>query len=85
MTMQYDNPGDELHLKVRKMIWERGEWVEKLYFRIHPPGGGGGRVSAMEKWCRERYGEPKLHGPWFKASSYLIMDEKTYVFWKLCE
>ena len=71
--------------KVKKMIWNNDEWEEKMFFRMLPPDGTKGRVSRMEQWCTERYGAPVLHGPWFKASSYIIMDEKTYVFWKLCE
>ena len=84
LNMQYDDT-EELHLRVKKLLWEKDVWVEKMFFRIQPPDGSGGRFSRMEQWCRERYGAPVLHGPWFKASSYLIMDEKTYVFWKLCE
>jgi len=71
--------------KIKKKLWENGEWVDRTFLRLHPPDSTRGKVSEMEKWCRETYGEPKLNGPWFKASSYIIMDEKVYVFWKLCE
>ena len=71
--------------KTKKKLWENGEWVDRTFLRLLPPDSVRGKVSEMEKWCRETYGEPKLNGPWFKASSYIIMDEKVYVFWKLCE
>jgi hypothetical protein len=71
--------------KIKKKLWENGEWVDRTFLRLLPPDGNRGNVSEMEKWCRKTYGEPRINGPWFKASSYIIMDEKVYVFWKLCE
>jgi hypothetical protein len=76
---------EELPHKVKKMFWEKDVWVEKMFVRIQPPDGIGGRISKMEQWCRELYGTPSPNGPWFKASLYIMIDEKTYVFWKLCE
>ena len=50
-----------------------------------PPNRMRGIQSAMELWCIKYYGEPAYQGAWFKAGEYIIMDEKTYVHWKLCE
>lgn len=75
---------NEFH-KTKKKVWENNEWVDRTFIRLLPKDYNAYGGSQMEKWCRERYGEPKMQGPWYKVSGYILMDEKTYVFWKLCE
>ena len=72
-------------VKTKKKVWKDNEWVDKTFIRILPKDYNAYGGSEMEKWCRERYGEPKMNGSWYKVSGYILMDEKTYVFWKLCE
>ena len=72
-------------LKTKKKIWQDNEWVDKTFIRLLPKDYNAYGGSEMEKWCRKRYGEPKMNGSWYKVSGYILMDEKTYVFWKLCE
>ena len=71
--------------KTKKKVWENNEWVDKTFVRILPKDHNAYGGSEMEKWCRQHYGEPKFQGPWYKVSGYILMDDKTYVHWKLCE
>ena len=70
--------------KVKKIVEVNGEWEHKTYIRI-PVGPDRMGPGELEKWCRERYKEPRYLGPWFKVSGFIVLDEKTYVHWKLCE
>jgi hypothetical protein len=78
-------PDTNIATKAKKKLWEKGEWVEKTFIKMMPPNRMRGIQSAMELWCIKYYGEPAYQGAWFKAGEYIIMDEKTYVHWKLCE
>lgn len=71
--------------KAKKKFWENNQWVEKTFIKMMPPNRMRGIKTAMELWCIKYYGEPVYQGSWFKAGEYIIMDEKTYVHWKLCE
>lgn len=70
--------------KIKKKVSVNGEWEDRTFIRI-PIGPERMPPGELEKWCRERLGEPKYMGEWFKVSGYIVLDEKTYVFWKLCE
>ncbi len=73
--------------KIKKQIAVDGEFVERQFIRIpvrnvdHRARG----TSELEEWCYKYYNSPKYLGPWFKVSGYIILDEKTYTHWKLCE
>jgi len=73
--------------KIKKKIQVGNEWEDRVFIRI--PVHGTDRLtngtSKLETWCRERLGEPKYLGEWFKVSGYIVLDEKTYVWWRLCE
>ena len=71
--------------KTKKKIWQDNEWVDKTFIRFLPKDYNAYGGSEMEKWCRQHYGEPRFQGPWYKVSGYILMDDKTYVHWKLCE
>jgi hypothetical protein len=70
--------------KVKKKIAVDGVWEDRTFIRI-PIGQRGIGPGELEKWCRDHYKEPRYLGSWFKVSGYIILDEKTYVHWKLCE
>ena len=70
--------------KVKKKVDVNGTWEDRMYIRI-PVGPDRKGPSELEQWCRNHYKEPKYLGPWFKVSGYIVLDEKTYVHWKLCE
>lgn len=70
--------------KIKKQIAVNGEFVERQFIRIPIPSERYG-PGELEKWCRAHYKEPRYLGPWFKVSGYIVLDEKTYVHWKLCE
>lgn len=73
--------------KIKKIIEVNGEWEDRQFIRI-PIHGADKHYkgsSTLEKWCYEYYKEPRYLGPWFKVSGYIILDEKTYTHWKLCE
>lgn len=76
-------PNPNAFHKTKKMVWENNEWVEKKFIRLSSPDKNG--ISSMELWCNEHYGAPKVHGAWFKVLNYIVMEEKVYVHWKLCE
>jgi hypothetical protein len=76
--------------KIRKQVpvpIGAGEFEERVFIRI--PVRGVDRLrqgdSKLETWCRTHYKEPRYLGPWFKVSGFIVLDEKTYVHWKLCE
>lgn len=73
--------------KIKKKIQINGNWEDMQFIRM--PVAGTDRLtkgkSDLEKWCYEHYGEPKYLGRWCKVSGYIILDERTYVHWKLCE
>ena len=68
----------------KKIAVDGGVFEDRMFIRI-PIGPERMVPGELEKWCRERLGNPKYLGEWFKISGYIILDEKTYVFWKLCE
>lgn len=70
--------------KIKKKIAVNGEWEDRIFIRI-PIGPERMGPSELEVWCRKQYGEPRYLGFWFKVSGYIVLDEKTYVHWKLCE
>ena len=70
--------------KIKKKIAVDGVWEDRLFIRI-PIGPERYGPGYLEKWCLERLSKPKYLGEWFKVPGYIILDEKTYVFWKLCE
>jgi hypothetical protein len=68
--------------KIKKKVPVDGVWEDRMFIRIPVHN----RIpSNLENWCREHYNEPRYLGPWFKVSGYIVLDEKTYVHWKLCE
>lgn len=74
--------------KIKKQVPAAGGvFEERVFIRI--PIRGTDRLSKgeseLEKWCYEHYNEPRYLGPWFKVSGFIVLDEKTYVHWKLCE
>lgn len=72
--------------KQRKQLFENGEWVERTFIRI--PVKTSNRYSEsseLEDWCRTHYKNPQYLGRWFKIDGYIILDDRTYVHWKLCE
>lgn len=73
--------------KIKKKIQVGSEWEDRLFIRIPVKGTDhyAKGNSEIEAWCHEHYGEPRYLGPWFKVSGYIILDEKTYFHWKLCE
>ena len=70
--------------KVKKKIAVDGVFEDRMFIRI-PIGPERVVPGELEKWCRERLGNPKYLGEWFKVSGYIILDEKTYTYWTLCE
>ena len=70
--------------KIKKKIAVDGVWEDRMFIRI-PIGPERMGPSELEVWCRKRLGGPKYLGEWFKVSGYIVLDEKTYMFWKLCE
>lgn len=72
--------------KIKKKIDVDGVWEDRLFIRI-PIGSE--RISRtngkLEQWCRDHYKEPRYLGNWFKVPGYIILDEKTYTHYKLCE
>lgn len=68
--------------KAKKKIQVGNQWEDRTFIRI-PVGER--KLSELEIWCREYYKEPRYLGSWFKVSGYIILDEKTYTHWKLCE
>jgi len=70
--------------KVKKQVAVNGVWEERQFIRI-PIGSERSGPGELENWCREHYNQPRYLGPWFKVSGYIILDEKTYTHWKLCE
>ena len=69
--------------KIKKTVPDnKGGWEERTFIRVHV---GESSSSELEKWCRDHYKHPRYLGPWFKVSGYIVLDEKTYVHWKLCE
>ena len=70
--------------KVKKQVAVNGVWEERQFIRI-PIGPERSGPGELENWCREHYNQPRYLGPWFKVSGYIILDEKTYTHWKLCE
>jgi hypothetical protein len=70
--------------KIKKKIAVDGVWEDRMFIRI-PIGPDRMSPGKLEEWCREHYNTPRYLGPWFKVSGYIVLDEKTYVHWKLCE
>lgn len=70
--------------KIKKKIQVGNEWEDRMFIRIpiQPERLGPGE---LENWCRKHYKEPRYLGSWFKVSGFIVLDEKTYVHWKLCE
>lgn len=69
--------------KIKKKIAVDGVWEDRMFIRI--PIGSDRIPTELEAWCHDHYKTPRYLGPWFKVSGYIILDEKTYVHWKLCE
>lgn len=70
--------------KIKKKIAVDGAWEDRMFIRI-PIGPERMGPSELEVWCRKNYGPARYLSPWFKVSGYIVLDEKTYVHWKLCE
>lgn len=70
--------------KIKKKIQVGHAWEDRMFIRI-PVGPDRLGPGELEKWCRQHYKEPRYLGPWFKVSGFIVLDEKTYVHWKLCE
>jgi len=70
--------------KIKKKVPVDGVFEDRMFIRIpvKPERYGPGE---LEEWCRKHYKEPRYLGPWFKVSGFIVLDEKTYVHWKLCE
>lgn len=83
--IEYVDVGPNKFHKTTKMVWENNEWVEKKFVRLYAGSDKTATASEMEKWCIDHYGSPKANGRWFKVSGYIVMEEKVYVHWKLCE
>lgn len=75
------------HAVIKKKVPENGIFVDRQFVRIPVKNATirGHGDSALEQWCYKNYKEPRYLGAWFKVSGYIILDEKTYTHWKLCE
>jgi hypothetical protein len=72
------NRKDEAFHVSKKKIWRGNQWEEHKFYRLYGD-------SKLEDWCKEKFGQPQYQGSWFRISRYIVLNEKTYMFWKLCE
>lgn len=77
----------EIKIK-KKMLSPANVWEDRTFIKL--PKRNSDRFSNkddIENWCREHYGAPKYQGSWWvlPTAGYVILDEKVYVHWKLCE
>ena len=65
---------------VVKQIEKDGQWVPVNFYKMRC-------TTEMEEWCRKKYGASKYLSDWFllPTAGYIVMNEKTYLHWKLCE
>ena len=70
--------------RIKKKVDVNGVFEDRMFIRIPIKAERYG-PGELEEWCRKHYKEPRYLGPWFKVSGYIVLDEKTYVHWKLCE
>lgn len=88
INYEYIDEQPEPPRKIKKTVPDhKGGWEEKTFIRV-PVFGAAIRSSGdseLETWCRKYYNEPRYLGHWFKVSGYIILDEKVYTHWKLCE
>lgn len=72
---------------VKKIVLKNNIWETVTFIRI--PVHGVDRLykgsSDIEQWCYKHYGNPTYLGSWCKVTNHIIMEDKTYVHWKLCE
>lgn len=65
--------------KLKKTISVDGEWVEKVFYEVKP------YKYETADWCFKYHGYQQYQGNWWATSTSIVMEEKVYVHWKLCE
>lgn len=85
VTVAENAPG--LRVINKKIPNQNGEFEDRKFIRIprQMVSEQFTGKSKLEEWCYETYGKPQYLKAWFKTHSDIVLDEKVYTHWKLCE
>ena len=70
--------------KTKKKIWNNNVWEDVTYVLMPA-------TSDIEKWCKQHYGDSprtmygSMSDTWKRNFDSIIMTEKVYIHYKLCE
>jgi hypothetical protein len=64
--------------KIRKKIFIDGEWKEQVFIQVD-------WSRALETWLREKYPNQGYLKDWWLTNKRVTINDKIYVYWKLCE
>jgi hypothetical protein len=64
--------------KIKKKIFINNEWQEQLFIQVD-------WSRALETWLREKYPNQGYLKDWWLTNKRVTINDKIYVYWKLCE
>ena len=56
-----------------------GDWEERIFYEIKP------LKSSHVNWLTEQYGRMRYQHTWWSTHTSIVMSDKIYTHWKLCE
>ena len=70
--------------KKKVFAQDEQQWVDASFYRFTFTAHEEKERREMIEWCKKYFGRGNSYGRWYCAGSYLLMDEKTYMFYILC-
>ena len=62
----------------KKTSWNGVDWETMQYFELELD-------QKLMTWCELHYNRPKYTRTWWSTHNSIVINEKIYVHWKLCE
>ena len=66
----------------KKSLWNGSAWEVIKFYELKKPSS---EKSKINNWLTEHYKGPQYSRTWWETWDGIVMHEKIYVHWKLCE
>ncbi len=68
--------------KIKKTVSLNGIWEERIFYEIKENDT---KRRLMEDWLTQHYGRAAYTITWWKTHTSVVMCDKIYTHWRLCE
>lgn len=65
--------------KLKKTVPSNGGWEERTFYEVRPAS-----ISTLD-WLHNNYGGHSYQNTWWSTHNSIVMRDKIYTHWKLCQ